>query len=445
VLFTARADVDVHYVTFGGLGRTTNKAIDNTTFNSSGQVTHVGSNEANRNAVTFLHLIGPTSPQADGYQYTFAGNVVTCPLNPMPFIWGINVTSSYYGLIQNNVLVNWDGAGVFVNSDASYNTFDHNFVMRVTGTSSRPDGALQGDGYWFGNPNNYVTNNVATDINGSAWDVYSYGFDIDASYVGTVKVPASQGADPSVAGQSKSVNMNDTPILAFSGNEIYGATPSGLTLWWIGTFGDTPYADAGVSTVKDFVAWNFSSKGIYGYPTNNLVIDGVVIRGNASALSNGYEYVTGIKFDDYMTHNLVIRNADIQGMASGIEAPMMVGRTLTMDTTLIENSYLANTVNISLSPARSVNGSSGLEPMTLYINNVTFAHPKTAPTSWWYDVSMYRVTSDSLGTSNFSIPQFVYVNDYNGVVGDDFQVFYADSAPAGTTTRSLIGGKVKAL
>src|SRR5205823_4829092 len=86
-LFTQRADVSLNYTSFGGLGRTTDSAIDNTTFNTSGQVTHVGTNEANRTPITFLDLFGPTSPQANGYQYTFVGNVVSCPLNPMPFIW----------------------------------------------------------------------------------------------------------------------------------------------------------------------------------------------------------------------------------------------------------------------------------------------------------------------------------------------------------------------
>jgi hypothetical protein len=309
---------------------------------------------------------------------------------------------------------------------------------------------MQGDAYWFHNPNNYVTNNIATDVNGGSYDVFSYGFVIDASTgtagggVGTVAIAAYQGADPSQSGQSKQVNMNDTPILQFSGNQMYGATQSGMTLWWIGTYGDTPYSDAKVSVVKDFVAWNFATRGVYGYPTNNVTIDGLVIRGDESLLSNQYNYVTGVTFDDYMTHSLVIQNADVQGMATGIEAPFMVGRTSTMDTTIIQNCYLANTVNIDLTPPRSVNGSSGLEPMTLDINDVTFAHPTTAPKSWWFDVSMDRVTSDSLGTSNFSVPQYVYVTDYNGVVGDNFQVFYTASAPAGATTRALINGKVKA-
>ena len=84
----------------------------------------------------------------------------------MPFIWGINVVNSYYGLIQDNDVVNWAGSGVMVDGLSSYNNFNGNFVMRINGTGQRGSGdkGLAGDGFWFGNPNNYVTNNIVTDL-----------------------------------------------------------------------------------------------------------------------------------------------------------------------------------------------------------------------------------------------------------------------------------------
>jgi hypothetical protein len=443
-LFTYRANVNVQNAGFCELGRTT------------------GSNVDDRTPMTLHNLLGPTTPQANGYQFTLVGNVVNanCVIctdgttnlaTPSKYQWGIVLNNSYYGLIQNNDVYNVYGAGIGVeDGSSSYNRFDGNFVMRVYGTSSRPDQQLQGDAFWFHNPNNYVTNNIATDVNGESWDVFSYGYSIDVSTgasgggVGTVTIAAYQGADPSQAGQSKQVNMNDMPILQFSGNSVYGATQSGLTLWWIGTYGDTYYTDAQVSVVKNFVAWNFSTRGVYGYPTNNVTIDGLVVRGDVSQLSNQYNYVTGVNFDDYMTHSLIIQNANIQGMSTGIEAPFMVGRTSTMDTTIIQNSYLANTTNIELTPPRSVNGSSGLSPMTLDIINVTFAHPSTAPQSWWLDISLDAISSDSLGTSNFSIPQYVYVTNYNDIPGNNFQVYYNRNAPANATTQQYINGKVVA-
>ena len=115
-----------------------------------------------------------------------------------------------------------------------------------------------------------------------------------------------------------------------------------------------------------------------------------------------------------------------------------------MDTTLIQNSYLANTVNIDLTPPRSVNGSSGLSPMTMSITNVTFAHANSAPQSWWFDVAMDWITSDSLGTSNFGIPQYVYVYNYNGISGDNFEVFYKQNSPT-TTTMQYIDGYIQTI
>jgi hypothetical protein len=238
--------------------------------------------------------------------------------------------------------------------------------------------------------------------------------------------------------------------LEFSGNEVYGATSSGMTVWWIGTSGDTFYTDAQVSVVKNLVAWNIGTRAFYGYPTNRLTIDGMVVRGDASYLSNGFNYTQGINFDDYMTRNLIIQNADIQDMYTGIESPFMVGRVTAMDTTLIQNSYLNNTVNIELTPPRSVNGSDGLSPQTLDINSVQFGHNSAAQQSWWFDIALSYVTSDSLGTSNMSIPQYVYVTNYNDIANDNFQVFYTQSpsptgpVPPGAKTMALIEGYVLA-
>ena len=52
--------------------------------------------------------------------------------------WALHVMNTVGPVVvRDNVLNNWNGAGVFVDSLSSYNTVDHNFVTRVTGTSSR--------------------------------------------------------------------------------------------------------------------------------------------------------------------------------------------------------------------------------------------------------------------------------------------------------------------
>jgi len=138
VMFTYRATVDIRDVGFLGLGRTKIDNYDNTTFDSSGNVTHVGTNQQDRTPVEFHHLMGPTTTPANGYQYTFIGNTVFCPLDPMPFRWGVTIDDSHYGLVQENVVDNWAGSGIMTEQgNESYNVIDHNFVIDVDGVGGR--------------------------------------------------------------------------------------------------------------------------------------------------------------------------------------------------------------------------------------------------------------------------------------------------------------------
>jgi PKD repeat protein len=444
-LFTGYANVNINYTSFGGMGRTTDSAFDDTTYSSEGLATYVGTNQQNRNPVTFLDLIGPSTAQSDGYQYTFNGNVVSCVMTPTPFIWGINIVNSFYGIIENTVVVNWDGAGINSDATAFYNTFNANYVARVSGTAGRTDQDMQGDAYWFGNGDNTITNNIATDINAGANGIYSYGFDIDTTpslnldYMNTWAVPAYQGADPSIAGESTIICTNVVGILKFANNEVYGATSMGMTTWGLGEQNELPVGTAG--TLQNLIVWNQFNWGYFGYESNNLTISGFVDIGDFTQLSNAYTGTTGITFADYMQRGLVITNANIQGQAYGIDTPMGSGWNQAESTTLIENSYLDNEHNICHQPPESVNGNVGMAPMTLVISNVTFSNPPV-PSNWEVDdINMnYAGSSGSYGAANYSIPDQVYVVNFNGVAGDDFEVYYSQSAPAGTTANSLCYG-----
>src|SRR5207248_7489203 len=112
----------------------------------------------------------------------------------------------------------------------------------------------------------------------------------------------------------------------------------------------------------------------------------------------------------------------------------------------VENSYLANVVNVVVTPPRSVNGSTDLSPKTTVIRNVRFAHPPTAAPGRWLDISLQDGgLPDALGTPNFSLPDLVFVYDYNGNAGDDFQVFYGTRAPGDAVSQALIYGKVRTI
>jgi hypothetical protein len=464
-LFTDRANVDIEYTGFCELGRTNItdlvSDVDTTggiTYNVPGTDYYNPSmpiNFPDRYAMTMLDLIGPTTPQANGYQFTLVGNEVDNdgdgnPKNPSDIQWGIALNNSFYGLIQDNDVNAVAGVGIGVEDGASsYNVFDKNMVTLVTGTGGRLDDQFQGDGYWFHNPNNTATNNIATDINGYHNATYSYGFSVDATTndslaVGTVLIPAYQGADPSQAGQSKSINMNATPLLDFSSNEAYGAMARGFATWWLGTKFETPDGTAG--TLQNSVVWNQYDAGYFTYETNGLTINGFTALGDASQLSDPYNYTVGVAFGDYMTSNAVVENLNIQDEWMGVLVPQNVGRSgssVVVPFTL-ENSYLQNIENIDVPLIQSSNGGSGLSSRKVTIQNVQFAQPNAALPSGVQAENIVMDQTESAASSFYNLTSTteVHVYNYNNVTGNNFFVYFAYNKPANATTMPLIQGYV---
>ena len=92
------ADVDIRYALFKDLGRTTYLPLDNT------------SNHIGRYPIHMHHLSGPLPTPANGYQFTLLGNAVDGGSVETKFKWGVTVHGSHYGLIQDNVVYNYNGA-----------------------------------------------------------------------------------------------------------------------------------------------------------------------------------------------------------------------------------------------------------------------------------------------------------------------------------------------
>jgi hypothetical protein len=435
VLFTYHANVDVEYAGFYGLGRTREAALDNTTFDSSGNVTHVGTNEDGRYPVYFDHVIG-SGLQSDGYLYTMKGDVVFCTMEPQIFRWGLAIKDSSYGLIQDNVVDNWDGAGIItVSGNESYNLINHNYVGDIQGpegeaqlTWLRADSGggmgigYEGVGYWFRGFNNYVTNNVAADCG-------SYGYTYFAQYLGSVNIPLAPGDDTSTAGQYQTMDGNAMPILQFSGNEAFGATCSGMTIWWLATIWHTPQDQTSTSVIKDFHVWNVDNQGFFAYEMNKVTFDGFVVRGDFNLLSQGI-YNAGLQgfgANDYFVKDMVIENSDIQGMWEGFSPSTESGG----GTQTIQNSYLDNYYNIYLQHLwTSAYRSDQISPRITNVRDCTFATPNVPDQSSGPKENIYM--DDLLGGDVFNIiaSDQLFVYDYNGVAGDDFQVYYLDQSPS---------------
>ncbi len=415
--FTGRPDLDIEYAAFGGLGRTTNGWFDNTTFDAAGNVTHVGTNQEGRYPVYFDHVLGTLQP--NGSQGTFMGNVISCPLDPMPYRWGLTVDDSHYLQFFGNVVFNWAGAGVVtVTGNETGNVFAGNFVVQITGDGNRGDGGLfhipselghEGAAFWFRGGNNHVRDNVVANAG-------IYAYQIMPTGAGTVLVPADQGSEPSVP-----LDPQQMPLLEFARNEAFG-THTGLDIWGVGA-DITEVWDIGQSAVKDFKAWNVF-RGFFAYPLNNFLFDGWVIR---TGQFGNVTIPQGIAFGDYLAANVIIQNCDVQNAYFGIILPAKQGDTESKvpgGPLLIDSCKLVNHINVNCTPMGAVTGGGvQLPPRLTRIRNTIFG---THPHSAGNDTPRADIRMEWRFITNPNIRQLdqLFVEGFNGVKNDDFQVFF---------------------
>ena len=423
VLLTGHGEIDVRYAWFRDLGRTTIDPLDNTTIDAQGAVTHLGANQIGRYPIHVHHLIGPSLAPASGHQFTLFGNAVEDRAAVNRHKWAITIHNSHYGLIGQNVVYNAAGWGIGTEQgNESHNDFTGNLVARVRGEGDRTKD-VAGHGFWFRGPNNQVRDNAAANLMGNQPEA-AKGFQFFFNYLGQILVPQFAGADVDM-GQGTSVNGNAMALLEFARNEVYGATEIGLAIWWLGTVDYTPL-DVQESVVRDFRVWNHSLYGYYGYPANRLTFDGFVARGDRSVIANPYEFVMGMWFGDYMNKDVVIRNADIQNLRTGIVPPyFMLGQAL------IEDSYLRNAQNVTVvtvgAPGSAPYGPA-MPPKETIIRNVRF-DTVAAPTGGGSQYAIVMGYTTHHGSANLVQRDRVFVEAFDGVPGDDFQVFYNEQAP----------------
>ena len=133
--------------------------------------------------------------------------------------------------------------------------------------------------------------------------------------------------------------------------------------------------------MRDFRVWHHHRWGYFAYETNQLTLDGFVHRGDPEVLTNPHENAIGMFLVDYLQRRTVIRNADIQGAAIGIVAP--VNRDVrgssgpNVGITRIEDSLINAGLGIDIAAPWSVNGSGNLAPQTTILRNVRFTYPAT--------------------------------------------------------------------
>ena len=429
VIATHMADVDIRYALFRDLGRTTYLPLNTTT------------NLIGRYPVHMHHLSGPMATPSNGYQFTLIGNAVDGGSVETKFKWGVTVHASHYGLVQDNVVYNYNGAG-FATEDGSesFNVFDHNFALRGIGepndsvSEARMAMGTEGVGFWFRGPNNYVRNNVAANYQNPTTEG-AYGFAYQFRFLGNIAVPNFKGAMDST--QFTTRNGNNMPILQFENNEAYGAMQGGFTLWWASSQDPQPAANAQESVIRNLKLWNIYNKTVYMYPSQKVTFDGLKIRGSFSSASRCCG--NGVYFADYSSKGIVIRNSDIQGMEEGITAPE-AGFGPEPNLT-IENTYLRNYVNLAVPTNGSVNGC-WMQNKLVVATNTRFDAPPGRSLS---AISMVRDVAYAPECLAKLDEMRVYA--YNGVATDNFQVYHSNTSvlprpPASCTptTRAGING-----
>jgi len=421
ILLHGRALVDIRYARLQDLGRT--------------DIRNLGDdNQKGRYPLHAHHLIGPSTAPANGDQYTLVGNVVDFGGENGTQLrkWGISLHNSHFGLVAQNIVDYAAGAGL-VTEDGSEtgNRILRNFVVRVIGgnnersedrdPSDNTKLGRAGVAYWFnGGGGNQIEENIAAAV---AECTSCYGFKFDNVYNGDLLLPTGRGADPHDGGgvltSSYTIGLTD-----FVRNEAY-AVPNGLTIWWVCTDYETPI-DSCSSTVHEFRIWHNHRWGYFAYETNQMTLDRFTHRGDATLLTNPYESLIGLYLVDYFQRRTVIRNADIQGVATAIEAPVhrdirgSSGPDVGM--TVIEDSLLIAGAGIYITSPSTTNGSDDLAPQTTLIRNVQFGHPATRPGD---DIVITGDGASSATSNNRELRNDVWVINYNrapGANGDNLYI-----------------------
>jgi hypothetical protein len=419
MIFLARADVDLRYVEVRDMGRTTLDPIDSTVV-GEGKIVQIGTNQIGRYAIHFHHTFGPRKGRPGGHQFTLIGNAVNSPAK-----WGITVHNSHHGLVQDNIVYGAHGAAIVTEDGTeSFNVFDHNFAVRAAGAGDRaprggyggsgPDPGSDGSGFWFQGPNNYIRNNVAANAEGS-------GFNLAGRLLGPVRIPAFQSADTSVAKETTPIDGMTAPVLEFANNEAYGAMLNGIECGWNGV-------------ITNFRAWNIARYGLMGAPTDRMVIDGLVVRGDTTILSDEHEEPAGAWIGNYASKQIVVRNADIEGLRTGILSPFFsrnvgIGGGATQGSLLVENSRFKNYIGIVVGTGYTADQQDRGARKSAIVRGSTFEPLPGVPATTARPpaaISMnYQMAS---GDAEPRDP--IQVFDFNNKPGDNFKVYYSLDAPA---------------
>jgi hypothetical protein len=420
VLATEFAQVDLRYLRLADLGRTKwETSLDSTAFDAFGNLLKIGTNQIGRYGIHLHHL---------DTKATLLGLAIERVTK-----WGVAIHDSHFSSLTDSVIVDAGGASVMTEDGSETgNVIARNLIVLSKGTGS-PDSAgrgfkefgFEGSCIWLAGPFNLVRDNVCA----NAW---ALGYTVMPFAPALVDTPNGKR------------NVNAFPLVEFARNEVY-ASYYGGQFWDVGArSADYSFTVPGESVVKDLVGWHLAKRGIYHYPTNRLTYDGLVLLNDPAMV---WTNPVGLDFGDYSQRNVTIKNSELSGFRTCVAIPNKMGDVRdpygkTATPMRIEDSQLdCQNGAISGTQWGVVGGGAYLAPRTVVVRNVRF--PQRMPGvnfTLGFSTASERVIRDSSGPRfNVIVPDAMFVEAYDGNVGDDFQLFQDGQAPLRTIFQSFNG------
>jgi len=174
------------------------------------------------------------------------------------------------------------------------------------------------------------------------------------------------------------------------------------------------------------------------------------VRGDKAILSDEFESPTGVWVSNYAAKSIIVRNADVQGMRTGVTSPFFradqsVEPGRGDGSVVIENGYFRDYVGVVVATAYSSNAKKDGPLKKAIVRNSVFEPLKGVPASQANPpaaISMnYRMAPGDPDPRDG-----IQVIDFNKKAGDNFKVYYSLEAPSKVApcnnSRPGIGGWV---
>ncbi len=288
--------VNIQNARFHNLGRTTVEVIDNTAFNEDGQAIYIGQNQVARYPVHMHHQNDPSVVDGNSPTFIVKRNVIAGAKR-----WSMSVHGSHYGLIEENIAYDVNGAG-FVTEDGSEtgNRFVRNFVAAVHGSGLEIDArergqgvGHEGSGFWLGSDNNELVGNVVAGARASGYALFRTE--------NSVSIPAFPKI---ITGNSFSAPR----VFRFLDNEAYSISGHGVRLW---STKECDLCRSKTSLLQETRIWNSANGVMFDYHSDYYVFDGLNIVGSNRTGSVGV-LANHAKIAE-------VKRANIANMSVGVE------------------------------------------------------------------------------------------------------------------------------